>query len=64
MDDLQRELSALKHGLAQLERGNLFKPLAGVNHVDALAPLKATYRRRIAFLQRLTQMQPPSQNGS
>ena len=56
MDDLQRELSALKHSLAQLERGDLYKQWAGPQNVDALANVKAGYRRRIAGLkQRLTQ---------
>jgi len=55
MDDMQRELSVLKHILAQLERGDLYKQWAGP-HVDALAVVKASYRRKIAGLkQRLAQ---------
>ena len=56
MDDLQRELSELKHSLAQLERGGLYMQWAAPLNVDALADVKAGYRRRIAGLkQRLTQ---------
>lgn len=49
MDDLEGELSALKHTLAQLERGELYKQWAAP-HVDALAVVKAGYRRKIAGL--------------
>ena len=50
MDDLQRELSALKHSLAQLERGGHYMQWAAPRNVDALADAKASYRRRIAGL--------------
>ena len=50
MDDLKRELSALEHSLAQLERGDLYKQRIGPKNVDVLAVVKAGYRRRIAGL--------------
>ena len=50
MDDLKRELSALEHCLAQLERGDIYKQRIGSPTVDVLAALKADYRRRIARL--------------
>ena len=56
MDDLKRELIALEHSLAQLERGDLYKQWIGPKNVDVLALVKASYRRRIAGLkQRLAQ---------
>jgi len=48
MDDLKRELIALEHSLAQLERGDLYKQWIGPKNVDVLALLKATSRRRMA----------------
>jgi len=61
MDDMQRELSVLKHILAQLERGDPYKQWAGP-HADALAVVKAGYRRKIAGLnQRLAQISASSQ---
>ena len=50
MDDLKRELSALKHSLAQLERGDLSKQQIDPKNVDVLAIVKAGYRRKIAGL--------------
>ena len=50
MDDLKRELGALEHSLAQLERGGLYKQWIGQKNVDVLAVVKASYRRRIAGL--------------
>jgi len=50
LDDLKRELSALVHCLAQLERGDIYKQRIGSPTVDVLAALKADYRRRIARL--------------
>ena len=50
MDDLKRELNALKHSLAQLERGDLSKQRIDPKNVDVLAIVKAGYRRKIAGL--------------
>jgi hypothetical protein len=50
MHDLKRELSALEHSLAQLERGDHYKQWIGPKNVDVLAAVKAGYRRRIAGL--------------
>ncbi len=50
MHDLKRELSALEHGLVQLERGDLHKQGIGPKNVDVLAAVKAGYKRRIAGL--------------
>ena len=50
MEDLKRELNALEHSLAQLERGELYKLRIGPKNVDVLAVVKASYRRRIAGL--------------
>jgi hypothetical protein len=57
MESLQRELTVLKHGLAQLERGEFaILPVEGAKKVDVLAAVKASYRRRISALnQRLAQ---------
>jgi hypothetical protein len=57
MENLERELRALKRRLAQLERGSFaILPVDGSRKVDVLAVVKASYRRRISALsQRLAQ---------
>ncbi len=50
LNDLKRELMTLERYLAQLERADRYKQRIDSPTVNALAGLKADYRRRIARL--------------